>query len=222
MEKTSNAKKRKSGDKTGQTIKEAYILHVLTHGQPPASVFVFAKELKLKETDFYLHFSSFGAVENSIWIGMFEETLKRLNDDEVYHGYSARERLLAFYYTWVEALRGNRSFITYCLQKSKKVEIVPSFMKAVKAAFIEYVDGLLADAIQNEEVLDRPVLSKRYADGIWIQFLFVLNFWVKDNSKGFEATDVAIEKAVNLSFDMMGRGPLDAMVDFAKFLYQNR
>jgi len=55
-----------------------------------------------------------------------------------------------------------------------------------------------------------------------LQFLFVLNFWLNDDSAQFEKTDAAIEKAVHLSFDLMGKGPLDTMVDFAKFLYQNK
>jgi hypothetical protein len=52
--------------------------------------------------------------------------------------------------------------------------------------------------------------------------LFILNFWVKDPSQQFEQTDVAIEKAVNTSFDLIGKTPLDTIFDFAKFLFQNR
>jgi len=55
-----------------------------------------------------------------------------------------------------------------------------------------------------------------------LQLLFVIGFWIKDDSIAFEKTDAAIEKAVNLSFDLMGKGPLDAMLDFGKFLYQNK
>ena len=34
--------------------------------------------------------------------------------------------------------------------------------------------------------------------------------------------DYIITNSNNLAFDLMGRGPLDAIVDFGKFLFQNR
>jgi len=66
------------------------------------------------------------------------------------------------------------------------------------------------------------VIGNKYGEGLWIQALFVLQFWTKDESIGFEKTDAAIEKAVNVSFDLMGKSPIDSVLDFAKFLYQNK
>jgi hypothetical protein len=59
-------------------------------------------------------------------------------------------------------------------------------------------------------------------EGLWIQTLFILQFWANDDSKEFEKTDAAIEKAVNVAYDLMGKSPLDSMFDFAKFIFQNR
>ena len=47
-------------------------------------------------------------------------------------------------------------------------------------------------------------------------------FWKEDNSPGFEKTDAAIEKSVNLAFDLIGKGAVDSAIDFAKFMYQNK
>ena len=55
-----------------------------------------------------------------------------------------------------------------------------------------------------------------------MQLLYILDFWVKDLSRGFESTDTAIEKSVNTSFDLMGKSVVDSVLDFAKFAYQNR
>jgi hypothetical protein len=49
----------------------------------------------------------------------------------------------------------------------------------------------------------------------------LLNFWIKDTSKGFEATDAAIEKSVTLGFKLMGENMLDQVFDFGKFMFQN-
>ena len=51
--------------------------------------------------------------------------------------------------------------------------------------------------------------------------IFLLNFWIKDTSKGFEATDAAIEKSVTLGFKLMGENMLDQVFDFGKFMFQN-
>jgi ubiquinone biosynthesis protein COQ9 len=49
-----------------------------------------------------------------------------------------------------------------------------------------------------------------------------LKFWIDDTSNAFEKTDAAIEKSVNLAMDLMGKSPLDAALDFGKFLFQNK
>jgi hypothetical protein len=54
-----------------------------------------------------------------------------------------------------------------------------------------------------------------------MHFMFILQFWAHDESANFEKTDAAIEKSVNLAFDLIGKGILDNALDFGKFLYQN-
>jgi Tetracyclin repressor-like, C-terminal domain len=53
------------------------------------------------------------------------------------------------------------------------------------------------------------------------QFLFITRFWADDSSDGFEKSDEAIEKGVNLTFDLMARSPLDSLVDYGKFIARN-
>ena len=136
--------------------------------------------------------------------------------------YSVREKLLAFFYTWIEVLKTQRSFILETTPKVQKPDLKPANLSYVRDAFKEFITELMLEAKETEEVKTRPYISDKYEDAIWVQFLFVLNFWIKDDSRGFEKTDAAIEKSVNLAFDLMGRGPLDTMLDFGKFLFQNR
>jgi hypothetical protein len=63
---------------------------------------------------------------------------------------------------------------------------------------------------------------EKFCINLCLNFLFVLTFWLNDNSKGFEKTDESIERSVNLAFDLMGKSALDAALDFGKFLFQNR
>ena len=51
--------------------------------------------------------------------------------------------------------------------------------------------------------------------------MFVLHFWVRDDSANFEKTDEAIEKGVNVTFDLFERSPIDNLFEYGKFLTQN-
>jgi len=205
-----------------EKIIKAYVEHVLEHGTRPASIFKFVKELKIKEEVFYESFNSFENIDKQIWLDLFQETINRLHTDEVFEEYSVREKLLAFFYTWIEVLKSQRSFILETTPKAQKPDLKPANLTYVRDAFKEFINDLMLEAKETEEVKTRPYISDRYEDAIWVQFLFLINFWIKDDSRGFEKTDAAIEKSVNLAFDLMGRGPLDTMVDFGKFLFQNR
>jgi hypothetical protein len=205
-----------------EKIKIAYKEHVLENGSQPASIFKFVKELKIKEEEFYDSFNSFENINKQIWLDLFTETVSRVQSDNVFDEYSVREKLLAFFYTWIEVLKTERSFILETTPKSQKPDLKPANLAYVRGAFKEFITELMLEAKETEEVKTRPYISDKYEDAIWVQFLFVLNFWIKDDSRAFEKTDAAIEKSVNLAFDLMGRGPLDAMVDFGKFLFQNR
>ena len=205
-----------------EKIKNAYIEYVLENGHAPVSIFKFVKELKLTEDVFYDHFNSFENIEKTVWKDIFTDTVNAIQSEEVWDEYAVREKMLAFYFTMVEKMKSNRSFILQTVPKMKKPNTNPYCLDLIKEPFKQFSNELLLEARETEEVTDRPIIGKRYGDGLWLQFLFIIGFWIKDDSIAFEKTDAAIEKAVNLSFDLMGKGPLDAMLDFGKFLYQNK
>ncbi len=81
---------------------------------------------------------------------------------------------------------------------------------------------MVEEGISGQEISSRSRLSDTYDRLFWYQFLFLLNFWKKDRSKAFEKTDAAIEKSVNLSFDLIEKNAIDSALDFGKFMFQNR
>ncbi len=204
-------------------IKQAYMEYFLENGTQPQSVYSFTKKLKIKESEFYDYYNSFELLESSIWLDFFKETIQKIEAEPVYATYSVREKLLAFYYTWIEVLKLNRSYAsqTWRLIDKRKLK-TPTFLVDLKNAFKEYSRDLVMEGKESREVQPRKYLDERYPDAFWLQLLMVLDFWVKDKSKGFEQTDAMIEKAVNTSFDLMASSALDSVLDFAKFLYQNR
>lgn len=208
-------------DKSELFLQE-YIKYVLENGKQPSTVYQFTKSLGFEEKEFYEYFNSFNAIERLIWKGFIDQTIDQIESEEIYNQYTVREKFLAFYFTIIETFKNNRSFIIYSLGRFKKTDTNPEVLKDLKEQFIYFANELLNEAKETDEIVNRTFISERYQDGLWLQFLFVLNFWIKDNSQKFEKTDAAIEKAVHLSFDLMGKSPLDTMIDFAKFLYQNK
>jgi hypothetical protein len=156
-------------------------------------------------------------------VDYLRQTLLTLESDEVYQTYSVREKLLAFYYTWIEVLKKDRSYVVYSYKGLKQpVARYVGPLQPFKNAFYNYATELILEGRESKEVIIRPVVSDRYVDGLWLQCLFILDFWVNDLSRGFENTDTAIEKSVNTSFDLIGKSVVDSVLDLAKFVYQNR
>ncbi len=198
----------------------AYKEHVLEHGNRPASVFLFAKHCGHSEKVFYEHFASFDALEESYWQIIVDKVRQHIEAQEVYEGYSARERLLFFYFTAFEHLLEERSFVAYLLPAKVHPDRVGE-ARNMAHAIRPFIDDLLLKARQDKEIVDRPLIGERYGQGLAYQWPWLVRYWLNDRSKGFEQTDAAVEKTVSLAFELMDRNPLDSIVDFGKFLYQS-
>merc|ERR1711879_23866 len=97
----------------------------------------------IKEDAFYEHYNSFENVEKDIWAGMLHQTVEAIQAEEVYDAYSAREKLLAFYYTLIEVMKSNRSYILETIPKGRKPEMLPYFLEDFKKAFDEFIADVL-------------------------------------------------------------------------------
>lgn len=206
---------------TAESIQKAYIDFVLTNGEQPKSVYVFAKKNKMAEEEFYRYFGSFDAIEQYVWADLARKTLAEIKGQEVWTQYSSRERALSFFYAFFELLKGNRSFAVYSVKKQPKGLTVPVIFAELRKIFEGFADEILKEGIESGELSDRKFFSKKYKDALWVQFGFVLHFWINDNSAGFEKTDEAIEKGVNVTFDLFQRSPIDNLFEYGKFLAQH-
>ena len=206
---------------SAEEIQSAYIDYVLTKGTKPASVYVFAKDNNLTEEEFYNFFGSFDGIEESIWTGLCQKALTEVQNQEIWDQYSSREKTLAFFYALIELLKSKRSFFLYSLKQSGQTIGTPSILKGVKNLFESFASGLVDQGVESGELADRRFLTSKYKDALWIQFGVIVNFWAKDSSAGFEKTDEAIEKGINVTFDLFGKSPLDSLFDYGKFMMNN-
>lgn len=222
MEKTKKSRTKVSNSTSAEKIKSAFQEYLLINGKKPASVYKFCLDLGIKEDEFYSHFGSFEGLEKSLWKGFIEDTINRLKADKSFAAFTTREKILAFYYTLFETLKLHRSFVLLELSSYKKLEFVPEFIKGFKASYESFMEELLNEGKAQGEVATRPFLDKRYPKLFWLHMGFLLIFWKEDDSPDFEKTDAAVEKSVNLAFDLIGKGAVDSAIDFAKFLYQTK
>src|SRR5579875_973966 len=104
---------------TAQQIQDGYIDYALTKNEPPKSVYIFAKNIGITEQEFYAFYSSFIAIEKAVWAELTTRTIAELEGQEVWSSYSAREKVLAFFYAYIELLKSKRSFIIFSLSQYK-------------------------------------------------------------------------------------------------------
>ena len=196
----------------------ALVQYKLRHGRGPSSIGALLADSGLDTSD--LATDSLFALEQAVWEGFFNGTVSILIHDPTYAEYSAREKLLAFYYTWLETLKNHRDYAVltnrqHCLLLGV---VLPSYLDRVRPAFLEYVQSVVGWGLETGEVKGRLLITERYGDGLWYQFLFLYRFWLSDRSEDFQKSDEAVERIVNLSFDLMGENVVDELVGFAGFL----
>ncbi|MBE7178045.1 MAG: TetR/AcrR family transcriptional regulator [Mucilaginibacter polytrichastri] len=207
---------------TRKEIQDAYIDYVLTEGERPKSVYVFARQHQFQEQEFYTHFGSFDGIEQSVWSDLADECIREIRKQEVWPEYSAREKALSFFYSFFELIKSRRSFVVYSLERMPSSLSTPLVLTAFRDRFESFAGEIIDEGIASGELADRRFFAERYKHALWLQLGFVLKFWVKDASAGFEKTDEAIERGVNVTFDLFETSAFDNLLDYGKFIFQNR
>ncbi len=207
-------------DELRQKILVAYEEAVLTSGTVPASVFAFCKERGIRERDFFDRFSSFPQVERALWESWVSEAIGTVDGDAEASGYSARERYLAFLFTFVEVMKDHRSWILSRFPGLPKALGCEGFA-GMRDAFGAFANGLDV-RLPVEEVSGRFAPSDWRAKILYPHFLGVIDFFRNDVSEGFSRTDAFIEKSVRAAFEVLDGGVVEAGLDLFRFLAGNR
>ncbi len=204
------------------SLQTAFLEFVKDKGRRPKSVSEFCRGQEVDRESFRTHFSTLAALEKDLWKNWFYDTISVLENSPEYHEYSARERLLSFYYTWMETIKPAREYLKVAPVLPQLYSGVDWFLTDAEGEFLNYTKGLIQLAATNQEIVKRPLLQNYYNKALWQQFLFIMNYWIKDKSEEQAKTDEAIERAVNLFFELAGRTQADAIFDFGKFLFTGK
>lgn len=198
-----------------------YMEHILMGEDEPKTVYAFCKKNGIEESDFYTFFGSFDGLKEEIWNKFLENTISTLHNDSSFGTYSPKNKLLTLYFTLFEVLTLNRSYVLYVLKDNKQGLSNLKQLKQFRGTFKEFVKNHIATEELKSNKLSR-ITKPVYSEGSWIQFLLILKFWMEDNSKGFEKTDIIIEKSVNTVVDLLDSQPLENIIDLGKFLWSER
>jgi hypothetical protein len=207
---------------TDDAIISMYMDYVLSNNAEPRNVFSFCKEHKMEETEFYKFFGSLDGLRQEIWIKFFENAEASIKKDEAFESYSDKNKLLTLYFTLFEILTLNRSYVLFSLKENKEGLKNLKSLKQFRNHFKDFISTII---IENENMVSdkiSKITKPVFAEGAWIQFLFLLKFWMDDTSVGFEKTDVLIEKSVNTVVDLLDTKPLESLFDLGKFLWKEK
>lgn len=215
--KKTTAKKKLIDD---NVIISSYMNSVLQNNEEPKSVFLFCKENKIDETEFYTFYGSLDAVKQDIWVKFFENATATIQKEEAFSTYSNKNKLLTLYFTMFEILTLNRSYVLFSLKDNEKGLQNLKNLKQFRNHFKDFIVTIIeSDGKMISEKITK-VTKPVFSEGAWIQFLFLLKFWINDASKGFEKTDILIEKSVNTVVDLLDTKPLESLLDLGKFLWK--
>lgn len=201
-------------------ILQGYTDFVLTYQRKPTSVYVLCKHLEMEETAFYQFFASISALEKALWLTFFADTYQRITEDEVYAGYSVREKLLSFYYTWIEVLKPQRSYVVHTIASTDFLDLKPNYLEDLHKTFLDYAQKLMQEARETDEFPERMFIQNIYPNILWLQARSILHYWAKDASENFEKTDAYIEKNVNFTCDALSRSFLDSAFEYLTFIFK--
>lgn len=203
---------------TKNAIFQAYKEMALESGKLPYSVHQVCQKAEVEVPQFHRHFNDLKDLSNQIWKAYFMQTVNSIEGSDVYGEYMIREKLLAFYYTLIEVLKEESTFVKLFHEQMGIWNYDPDCLVEFKPLFLAFLTELITEGRGTGEVEERYVVGDGYADWHWPQFLYLLNYWMRDQTQDQGRTDQAIEKAVNLGFDIMGHNIFDSAFDFARFL----
>lgn len=199
-----------------------FMTAVLEEGSYPSSVYKFCKENGIGEADFYQHFGSIETMKQRIWTAFYQNTSNLLEKNKTFEELGRKEKLLTFYYTFFELLGLNRSYVLFVLgDDMHSLKTMPQ-LKGLRNHFLDMIKALVEEGNAERSTRIGRMNPTLVAEGAWLQMLFLLRFWIRDDSPGFERTDMAIEKSVNTVFDVFDNTPVDSIIDFGKFLLQGQ
>ena len=153
-------------------------------------------------------------IENqSNWTTAIAKTFMICNADEHYESYSAREKMLAFTFTFLQTINTDSEKYQLLLAQNRLPFLLHPSIKALKDEFSVFASNLIFDASNTGEIQARPFISKSYFPILWNAFYAILIYWKNDTSENKEKSDVMVEKTIHFAFDILSPNAIESGID---------
>jgi hypothetical protein len=206
-----------------EKLSSLYGDYILSNGEKPKNIYLFAKENDFEEENFYQYFSGFEQIEREILNHFFTKSLELCEQTENWNEMTSKEKLLNLHFTFFENLTMNRSLVLMILGETKRKEWI--ILQELRKNFLEFTKQL---TFENLEILEKAKESiknfneKTREEALWLHFISIIEFWKKDQSPSFEKTDLYIEKTIDTGFEFINNEPLKKVIDLGKFLWKEK
>lgn len=194
---------------------------LLNHGERPKNVYLFAKENKFEEKEFYHFFSGFDQIEKEMFNYFFVKSVEIVITETPESTNSAKEKLLNVYFVFFENLTMNRSIVLNMLGQNKLQHL--KTVETLRISFFNFISTLDFkewEVVKNSNENIQKINEKSRQGALWLHLLSVIEFWRSDQSPDFENTDVFIEKTIDTGFEFLDSEPLRKVIDLGKFLWK--
>lgn len=199
-------------------LQNVYWKHLLLKGSRPKSVFALMDSLEREEEEFYHYYASLESLEAYYWQSTVDATITVLKEDEEYADYLADQKLLAFFFTFITHIQSNRSRFVEFFPKPGLCSNAKTRTKGMRHSFKAYAREIVAEGVQQGVFADRKKLTEQYDRFIWMHFLSIIHYYIKDNSESFQDTDAFIEKSTHFGIQSAASGVLESGFDFLRFV----
>ena len=213
----------KNKDINKEKLLSLYGDYILSNGEKPKNIYLFAEENDFEEENFYQFFSGFEQIEKEILNHFFTKSLELCEQTENWNEMTSKEKLLNLHFTFFENLTMNRSLVLMILGETKRKEWI--ILQELRKNFLEFTKQL---TFENLEILEKAKESiknfneKTREEALWLHFISIIEFWKKDQSPSFEKTDLYIEKTIDTGFEFINNEPLKKVMDLGKFLRKEK
>lgn len=187
---------------------------LVVEGTTDPTVSQLVERAETTEAEFYTHFTTAEAVGRQAWVDVFERLHAQLEGSETFRRYGARERMLAYNFSFFDVAVSERSFIVATYQLGY---LLTDYRERFKALHAEWVQ----EGVAMDEIKERVVLASTYPDLLWALHRSLLGYWAADTSAQFAQTEKAIEIFSKVPLEFMGTNILDSAFDAAKFAFGN-
>ncbi len=199
-----------------------YMDFVSDHEARPESVEDFCEKSNLEEEAFYLHFESFKVMDRQIFSELFKNSIEVLQESEDFLSFDAKNQLISFYFTFFENLSLNRAYVKTVLTGCGNQLKFFDTLYLLRKEFSSFTESLgLTDSILPVESLEN-IQERVISEGMWLQLVGTIKFWLDDHSETFEKTDIFIEKSINTSFELLENKFLKNAFDLGKFILKEK